>query len=215
MQNFNEPSLNEAACRVPAKRKHWTQHEDAAIRHIVFTVTECKWTEIARILEEEFGVLGRSSKQCRERWHNHLDPTLNKEPWDLHEQLILFNSHQRLGNTWANITPLLPGRSENAIKNQFYSSLRRQYRKWKGSEPSRHHLKKHDLVLTSHILSALNKKMKHYITKRAEVPLKKKKLYGDEVLVALMNIDPIDDEVDSDHSTWLSEPDFLLPFNLE
>ena len=25
--------------------------------------------------------LGRTSKQCRERWHNHLNPDICKEPW--------------------------------------------------------------------------------------------------------------------------------------
>lgn len=213
MSNFNDPSFNEAPYSFPAKRKHWTQQEDDAIRVAVTTSKDCRWTEIARLLEENFGILGRSSKQCRERWHNHLDPSLSKGPWSIEEQRTLFSTHQQLGNTWASLTPLLPGRSENAIKNQFYSSLRRQYRKWKGSEPSRHHLKKHDQILTTQILCTLNKKMKH----KKPAPVKKASefLAGADVFIALMNIDPIDDEAKSENSTWLSQPDFLYPFNWE
>jgi hypothetical protein len=29
-------------------------------------------------MESEYKLEGRSGKQCRERWHNHLDPNVNK-----------------------------------------------------------------------------------------------------------------------------------------
>ena len=59
------------------------------------------------------------------------------------------------------ISYYLPGRTENAVKNQFYSLLRRQFRKYKGCEPSRKSLKKYESSLSSQILSALNKKLKN------------------------------------------------------
>ena len=34
-----------------------------------------KWSVIAAQLP------GRIGKQCRERWFNHLDPDIKKEPW--------------------------------------------------------------------------------------------------------------------------------------
>jgi myb proto-oncogene protein len=37
-----------------------------------------KWTIIASKMESEYKLEGRSGKQCRERWHNHLDPNVNK-----------------------------------------------------------------------------------------------------------------------------------------
>jgi predicted metal-binding protein len=33
-----------------------------------------KWTQISQLLTEEFGLLGRSPKNCRERYKNYLNP---------------------------------------------------------------------------------------------------------------------------------------------
>lgn len=63
-----------------------------------------KWTLIAKHLN------GRIGKQCRERWHNHLDPNINKSPWTEEEDRLLAQAHDQFGNQWAKIAKLLPGR---------------------------------------------------------------------------------------------------------
>lgn len=35
---------------------------------------------------------GRLGKQCRERWCNHLDPSVKKTKWTPHEDEVLFNA---------------------------------------------------------------------------------------------------------------------------
>ena len=45
--------------------------------------------------------LGRIGKQCRERWHNHLNPAIKKEDWNEYEEWLLFLAHKALGNRWA------------------------------------------------------------------------------------------------------------------
>lgn len=89
-----------------------------------------KWTKIARAIKSELGINGKTGKQCRERWHNHLNPEITKETWTEEEERKIFDLQKQMGNKWSEIASLMPGRTDNAIKNCFYSALRRNLRKY-------------------------------------------------------------------------------------
>lgn len=138
------------------KRRPWTEDEDEAITLLVNAIGVRQWTIIASRLRTDFGISGRTGKQCRERWHNHLDPCVSKESWSEQEEKTMFQAHNSWGNKWALIAKYLPGRTDNAIKNHYYSCLRKQYRKLKGADASRQQLRKYDSLLTAYILKGIS-----------------------------------------------------------
>ena len=63
------------------------------------------------------------------RWFNQLNPELVTETLTKEEEALLFAEQSRLGNKWAKICGSFPNRSDNFIKNHFYSTFRKAYRK--------------------------------------------------------------------------------------
>ncbi|RLN37195.1 hypothetical protein BBJ28_00011971, partial [Nothophytophthora sp. Chile5] len=109
---------------------HWRPDEDDLLKELVAEGRK-NWGQVATRIP------GRTSKQCRERWYNHLDPSivrgyvmslldmmLSMPEYTAEEDRTILDAQSRLGNRWSAIAAMLPGRTEDAVKIRWKSLCR-------------------------------------------------------------------------------------------
>lgn len=89
---------------------------------LVTTQGALNWVKIAGLLDS------RTPKQCRERYHQNLKPSLNHEPISPEEGLLIEKLVVELGKRWAEIARRLHNRSDNVVKNWWNGSMNRRRR---------------------------------------------------------------------------------------
>lgn len=107
----------------------WKREEDEVILEFVAKNGDKDWAKLASMLN------GRTGKQCRERFKNHLDPTLSKDPWTSDEDDRLISLHEQFGNSWTKLSAFFPGRTDNCIKNRWNSTIRKRLERIEKGEP--------------------------------------------------------------------------------
>ena len=108
------------------KKNIWSKEEDQRLNELIIASgPKVRWS----IIGEQ--MVGRSGKQCRERWHNHLSPEVNKNKWSVEEDRAIVEAVQTFGTRWSEIVKMFPGRTDNAIKNRWNSMQRKEDRRVK------------------------------------------------------------------------------------
>ena len=90
------------------KRDKWSFIEDLILGLTLNKIyKKKKWSKIA------YHLLGRTDIQCRERWCNILDPSLEDVEWTNEEDIKLLNLYREHGNKWSLIAKYYGNRTDN------------------------------------------------------------------------------------------------------
>jgi hypothetical protein len=107
--------------RVKTNRRHprhtFSPDEDVQLKQLVARLGE-QWREVAAQMAN------RNARQCKERWTNYLSPSVRLDPWTEEEDQLLVEKVNACGFAWSVIAQAFNGRSDNDVKNRWYSHLK-------------------------------------------------------------------------------------------
>ncbi|GES85990.1 transcription factor MYB30-like [Rhizophagus clarus] len=99
------------------RKGRWTKDEDLLLESLV---QEHGITNLAKI---EKGFKGkRNTKQIRDRWVNHLDPSVKKRKFNEEEAKIIEENKFK----WSEAAKKIPGASPLMVKNFYYNNLKKK-----------------------------------------------------------------------------------------
>lgn len=117
-------SKKKQAKRTKRPKNIWVAEEDKKLLELIEIYGPSHWSTIASFMP------GREGKQCRERWHNHLNPAILKESWTDSEDLRLFLLYKLYGSKWSVLSFMFSGRTDNSIKNHWNSIMKKKIRRF-------------------------------------------------------------------------------------
>lgn len=111
-----------ASLGLQARRGPWSQEEDKKLLSLISAYGASNWVRISNLL------VSRTPKQCRERYHQNLKPSLNRSPITAEEGELIERLVSKHGKKWAEIARHLNNRSDNAVKNWWNGGASRRRR---------------------------------------------------------------------------------------
>jgi hypothetical protein len=101
-----------------SKKRLFAKEEDVLIKHYYEDLNIKDWKVISTYLEN------RTSKNCRDRYQNYLDPKIVNKPFDLEEEDLLIELVAKYGKKWNTIASQMNNRSPGSVKNKWYKNLK-------------------------------------------------------------------------------------------
>ncbi|KAA8530363.1 hypothetical protein F0562_005072 [Nyssa sinensis] len=107
--------------KMGVKKGPWTPEEDIILVTYVQQHGPGNWRAVPTNTE-----LRRCSKSCRLRWTNYLRPGIKRGNFTDHEEKMIIQLQDLLGNKWAAIASYLPERTDNDVKNYWNTHLKKK-----------------------------------------------------------------------------------------
>lgn len=101
-------------------RGQFTPMEDEKLIKLVERYGPKNWIKIGNKMRT------RNGRSCRDRYQNYLRPGCLNKVWEEQEDEILMDLYRALGNQWAEIARMLPGRTGSSVKNRCKNILKRK-----------------------------------------------------------------------------------------
>ena len=103
-------------------KKKFTSEEDNLLASLVKQHGESNWKKVAARM------IGRTPRQCRERWKYYLckgeNPGFSSSNWTKYEDDLLLEKYIIYGPRWAKIAAFFPNRNDVNLKNRYHKLQR-------------------------------------------------------------------------------------------
>jgi hypothetical protein len=114
--------------RATATKSYFTQDDDFKLLSLVNKYGTGDWNIISSLMKN------KNRRQCKDRWRNYLDPSLNKDPFTDAENDIILKKVEEIGFRWKEISKYFINRTEAMVRNQFQNLSRMEKNKIKSEQ---------------------------------------------------------------------------------